>query len=105
MKRFLLTAMSALVAGAGVAQSQLNLTTEQNSFKLEAPVTVFEQQHPNAALLPNVDQIQVEQRSATETQIGNSYYDLQTNSAIQRRIILHSNSTITATWTFSPDAA
>lgn len=37
----------------------------------------------------------------TETQIGVTTYDLQTNSAVQDRIINHGNGTISAVWTHS----
>ena len=35
--------------------------------------------------------------------IGNTYYDLQTNSSIQNRLFVHDDNTISATWTMSPD--
>ena len=36
--------------------------------------------------------------------LGNTYYDLQTNSSPGRRIVLHSDGTVSAVWTTSPDA-
>jgi hypothetical protein len=35
--------------------------------------------------------------------IGTSFYDLQTNASIGRRTVLHSDGTISAVWTYSPD--
>ncbi|GAB5538614.1 MAG: hypothetical protein Salg2KO_07170 [Salibacteraceae bacterium] len=105
MKKILLSAVSMMTVGAGFAQSTAHLTPEQNRYKVSVPVNITEQAVENAENFPLIGNTQVQQRSATETQIGESYYDLQTNSAIQRRIILHNNSSITATWTFSTDAA
>lgn len=105
MKKFLLSSAALVTAIAAMAQQPAKLTKEQNEFKVSVPVQLFEQQvekdlKTQTPLNPNAIQ-----RSANEVQIGESYYDLQTNSAIQRRIINHSNSTITATWTYSTDAA
>ena len=38
----------------------------------------------------------------TATQIGETYYDLQSNSSMARRIVNHSDGTITAIWTICP---
>lgn len=42
-------------------------------------------------------------RAINETVIGNTKYDLQTNTAVQRRIVNHGNGDISAVWTYSPD--
>jgi hypothetical protein len=105
MKKFLLSATSALLVTTGFSQSSIKLTPAQNNFKLSAPVHTTEVQHAQASQMPNIGDFTPVERSATETQIGQSYYDLQTNSSIQRRILRHANSTTTATWTFSTDAA
>lgn len=39
-------------------------------------------------------------KTSTETQIGTSQYDLQTNQAVQNRIYLHADGTIGATFTY-----
>ena len=39
----------------------------------------------------------------SEEIIGETYYDLQTNSAIQNRLFVHDDNTISATWIMSPD--
>src|SRR5438128_2497905 len=41
---------------------------------------------------------------ATETVIGNTYYDLQTNNTISNRFVNNSDGTKSAVWTFSPNA-
>lgn len=35
--------------------------------------------------------------------LGTTYYDLQTNASVGRRIVLHDDGTISAVWTFSPN--
>jgi hypothetical protein len=40
--------------------------------------------------------------SVTETKIGETVYDLQTNSAIMNRFIKHSDGSMSASWTFAP---
>ena len=89
MKKILLSSASVFVAIAAMAQQPAKLTPEQNQFKLSAPVHVIEQQVQDALENQDPTNNNVSQRSATETQIGESYYDLQTNSSIQRRIINH----------------
>ncbi|MGB0427576.1 MAG: T9SS type A sorting domain-containing protein [Flavobacteriales bacterium] len=39
-----------------------------------------------------------------ETIIGTTYYDLQTNNAVQPRFVVHANGTMSAAWTFSHDS-
>jgi hypothetical protein len=39
----------------------------------------------------------------SEQIIGETYYDLQTNSSIQNRLFVHDDRSISATWTMSPD--
>jgi hypothetical protein len=38
-------------------------------------------------------------------QIGTSFYDLQTNASVGRRLLLNPDGTITTAWTYSPDAS
>ncbi|MBA3647657.1 MAG: T9SS type A sorting domain-containing protein [Chitinophagales bacterium] len=42
-------------------------------------------------------------RDITETTIGTTYYDLQTNGSVNDRISNNGDGTISAVWTFSPD--
>lgn len=41
---------------------------------------------------------------ADETIIGNTFYDLQTNNSISNRLLLNNDGSISAAWTFSPNA-
>jgi hypothetical protein len=43
--------------------------------------------------------------SYSVTQIGYTYYDLQTNGSICNRLVYNADGTISATWTFSPNAS
>lgn len=43
------------------------------------------------------------QNGMTEEIIGETYYDLQSNAAIQNRLFVHDDGTISATWTMSPN--
>jgi hypothetical protein len=37
--------------------------------------------------------------------IGSSFYDLQSNASLGRRAVLHDDGTVSAVWTYSPDAS
>jgi hypothetical protein len=52
----------------------------------------------------SVDVKKKKDKNYTYVQLGETYYDLQTNSSPGRRIILHADGTISAVWTGSPDA-
>ncbi|MEZ4720705.1 MAG: T9SS type A sorting domain-containing protein [Flavobacteriales bacterium] len=106
MKKTLLSIASALVAVSGFSQSPTNLSKAQRDFYLPVPAVVSEGQMLGDAnsQTPTTGQGSVN-RTVTETQIGETIYDLQTNSSIQRRIIRNSNETTIATWTFSPGPA
>lgn len=103
MKRILLSATAALLAVSGFAQSPSNakLSLEQQMKSVSVPIAMFEARNRATNTQAPIGDFTPVQRSLTETQIGNSYYDLQTNSSVQRRILNHSNGTISATWTFS----
>lgn len=45
------------------------------------------------------------QNGMTEEIIGETYYDLQTNQAIQNRLFVHDNGNISAAWTMSPNTS
>lgn len=101
MKKILLT-----VAGAGAfvfAMAQQGNVAKLNQAQLEQRVEVPIQMIYNQNPQPAEQQMNSSnvQRSVTETEIGDTKYDLQTNSAIQRRIINHGNGNISATWTYS----
>ena len=52
--------------------------------------------NPNTAAISNAKSVNL-----NETVIGNTTYDLQTNAAIQDRIIMHNDGSISAAWTMS----
>ena len=43
------------------------------------------------------------QNGVYEEVIGETYYDLQTNSAVQNRLFVHDDNSVSAVWTMSPD--
>jgi len=52
---------------------------------------------------PKATEYKLFSNGVSEEVIGETYYDLQTNSAIQNRLFVHEDGTISATWTMSPD--
>lgn len=101
MKRFLLSAVSAFLAVSGFSQNPAigRVSATLQAKHVDIPAHIVENQNPVPATQQAPLPTGSVQRSATEVEIGTTYYDLQTNSAIQRRIVRHPNNTITATWT------
>lgn len=101
MKRFLLSASALLLGISGFAQSTgAQLSPELRNKTIEVPR--YPQNNTSSELAEDYEaQKQQSIRTPLEVEIGESNYDLQTNSAIHRRIINHGNGTISATWTFS----
>ncbi len=56
----------------------------------------------NKTMAPTVVS-RVYQNGMQEEIIGNTYYDLQTNAAIQNRVVMHDDQSISAVWTMSPN--
>ena len=52
---------------------------------------------------PTVSEFVLFSNGMSEQIIGETYYDLQTNSSIQNRLFVHDDNTISATCTMSPD--
>ena len=102
MKKILLSAVVAFMAVSGQAQSpgvQVSPEALRQSISMPVnPVINTNPANPNGTLPIGM---MGTARTAQETTVGASTYDLQTNSAIQRRIINHANGAITATWTYS----
>lgn len=102
MKRFLLSAASAFLAVYGFAQSpaaKVSPAVQTQSVSIPLQIVVNQNpQNPNGTLPVGMTGTQ---RNALETVIGQTTYDLQSNSSIQRRIVNNGNGTISATWTFS----
>ncbi|MDB9881585.1 T9SS type A sorting domain-containing protein [Bacteroidia bacterium] len=58
-------------------------------------------------IAPGSSDVDIKNKKAknyTYVELGRTYYDLQTNSSPGRRIVLHSDGTVSAVWTASPDA-
>lgn len=102
MKKILLTFTGVCSLLFAVAQNQGNvaqMSAEQRAVSVEVPLNMVINQNPQPGTqTTNNNSVQ---RSATETEIGDTRYDLQTNSSIQRRILNHGNGTISAAWTYS----
>lgn len=99
MKRFLLSALAATFAFTGFAQSVPRAAASPEFQKMGVQTTgqLPINQNPTAGV-SSESNVRI---SATEVEIGTSTYDLQTNSAIQRRLVNHGNGTVSASWTFS----
>lgn len=102
MKRFLLSVASAFMAAYGFAQSpaaKVSPAVQAQSVSIPLQIVVNQNpENPNGTLPLGMTGTQ---RNALETVIGQTTYDLQSNSSIQRRVINNGNGTISATWTFS----
>ena len=98
---------------------------------MSAPILAFSQSRVKVINIPNAQQVSVDasvikaidneytpgkaitaEKSVVKRKkavnydyidLGNTYYDLQTNSSPGRRIVLHSDGTVSAVWTTSPD--
>lgn len=101
MKRFLLSAFAAVFAMSGFAQS-LKVSASPEMASKSALTTKRLPINQNPTFIQTGEGFSgVRQISATEVEVGDTRYDLQTNSAIQRRLINHGNGTVSASWTFS----
>jgi hypothetical protein len=111
MKKVLLTSLSIMLAGFCTAQikvepAKVNVNAIPELVKPYSPPTVLT---GNGQFMPNnssSSQARMNDRrsgSISYVKIGNTLYDLQTNSSIPRRIILHPDGKITATFTTSTD--
>lgn len=119
MKKGLLLCLSIAVSIGAIAQSAGRISA--NSRKGEFPaaiknrtVKVQKGSIDNGAGVP-VNNLQSRRYASpalpslnatyvNEEVIGNTFYDLQTNQAISNRLVRNDDGTISAAWTFSPDA-
>ncbi len=102
MKRFLLSASAALISFSGFsqAQNQAQVSPEIANKKISIPVQMVA--NPNPQPPKEIKSYPTSgQRNLLEVEIGTSTYDLQSNSAIQWRLINHENGTLSASWTYS----
>jgi len=108
MKRLLFSSLALLLAanvqGQSVKQTtpahlmQAHKVIKQNNE--ESHVHLFSSRTDYA---PTATESRVFSNGMSETIIGETYYDLQTNSAIQNRLFVHEDGTISATWIMSPN--
>lgn len=105
MKKALLFVSAGLVSFAASAQNnQVSPNTVSSKMTYEQTKAV-ENSAPNSLYVP----APAEKESLGKfrgdvfdfVQIGNTYYDLQTNASVGRRAILHDDGTITMAWTIS----
>ena len=108
MKKLLFSSLAILLA-ANVQGQNLQQTTPahlKQAHKVikqtnqEAQVHLFSSRTDYA---PIATESSVFSNGMSETIIGETYYDLQTNSAIQNRLFVHEDNTISAAWIMSPD--
>jgi hypothetical protein len=105
MKRqFTLFAMGMLLTGSLMGQASnlrklpiLNMSVSLDENK--PPKTGFE---PQDVTVP-ASYLAAQSRSAAEVQFGRSTYDLQTNSSMPRRVLMHPDGHISATFTYSKE--
>lgn len=111
MKRTLLLALgTACLMGAQAQTSSQSqgwvptpLTPAQENTMVEIPYRDYKlgTETPSQKQISNASNYTNAQRAITETVIGTTRYDLQTNASMQRRIINHANGDIAAVWTYS----
>jgi len=80
------------------AQVGTSVNTDQQSATAIKTTSLQENANPVPAA---ENAFPVQRLRSSEVQIGTSKYDLQTNAAMQRRIINRENGSISAVWTFS----
>lgn len=114
MKNFTLIAIGLLLANSGIGQTTTGkkpaqVRPEQYKAATLVPQTLtgLEKMEPAKQITHTDNPIGQTQtvREYTETIIGTTFYDLQTNNAISDRLIYNSGTgTVSAIWTMSPDA-
>lgn len=106
MKKFSLLIpmfLSALALFSQNAQVPELTPAQQNATATGSNAPSGTSEAPSQAQLNQASNYTNAARAINESVIGNTKYDLQTNAAIQRRIINHGNGDISAIWTYSPD--
>ncbi len=95
MKKTLLTILSLGMAWSAVAQSNSSIIKKSNNdYAVKKEKAADGSESINGPVAPYSAA-----RSLAETTIGTTVYDLQTNGTSQRRIINHSDGTVSAVWT------
>lgn len=87
------------------AQTQ-QLTTMSNAQALpvvDVPADDIDLSNDGTPTAPTVSDLKMKAQPYEFIQIGQTYYDLQSNNSLGNRIILHSDGSVSAVWTTSPD--
>lgn len=117
MKKGLLLCLSIAVSIGAIAQSAERISANSRKGEFPAaiknrtvkvqkgsidngvPVNNLQSRRYASPSLPRLNATYI-----NEEVIGNTFYDLQTNQAISNRLVRNDDGTISAVWTFSPDA-
>ena len=108
MKQLLFSSLALLLAANVQAQSlqQKNpqgLKQAQKIIKQTKQEAQVHLQTDRTDFAPVATEYTLFSNGMSEEVIGETYYDLQTNSAIQNRLFVHADRSISATWIMSPD--
>jgi hypothetical protein len=108
MKKLLLSSLAIVLSAAVHGQSSRQTTPNhlKKALKINKNInqpvaTSLDNNRDDYA--PTASELTVLSNGVTEQIIGETYYDLQTNSAIQNRLFVHEDNSISATWTISPN--
>lgn len=106
MKKVLLYSLSLMIGASAFAQQvpQAKLVPGADvAVKHDRTVlTGYETQPVNMMAKPKP---QVQRKAVDEWVIGESFYDLQSNSAVQQRLVRNADGTMMAAWTFSDEVS
>ena len=108
MKQLLLPSLAFLLSANVHAQSfqqktPANLKQAQKVIKQTKQESQVPLQSTRVDYAPTATEYTLFSNGMSEEVIGETYYDLQTNSAIQNRLFVHEDKTISAAWIMSPD--
>ena len=109
MKKLLFSSLALLLAANVQAQQQIKpaqVKLAHKEFKQDK-----HEQEPQINLnssrtdyAPTTTEFQLFSNGMSEEVIGETYYDLQSNSSVQNRLFVHEDGTISATWTMNPNS-
>jgi hypothetical protein len=109
MKKVLLAGIGLGIGFISVAQNQKQILKPSIS-GASYPVKEHEalpdgNESPAARMSQPSSAIHTKKPSTVGTVIGSTWYDLQTNSSVARRIVNHANGTVSVVWTIATDAS
>ena len=108
MRKILLTSIIlglgfSIIAQNNKNQSQINHGGSDKTFPLNKAISNLTGDNNNLASPTNKPKNNNVSRNIVGTKIGETIYDLQSNSSVPRRIINHGDGTLSAIWTISTD--